>query len=323
MMATLNTAPHLVPLFFSSVGSLAGIPEAAGDWVWCLGLLVVGMPHGAYDLAAIRKASSSPRRAVSCFALYTATMVLCGAGLLLFPTATVAAFLLLAAYHFGTSDCVWTRGLARFPVFDHLAGLGRGLVVIAAPFVFRPAESWSPFAEIAGSAGAAPTHLPETAAAAAAAVVLVGMCFTLARTLRPPTTLKEALEECLVILAVLVLSATTPPFFAVGVYFVAVHALGHCLRATTPGRPAPARPLLNAWRVHVESLPLLIPSIAMVLAAAWLHGGITPANIMLAFLGFCVVATLPHHLLWHPLGAPTGQADSGRSVADGLAVSRT
>jgi len=259
------------------------------------------MPHGAYDLAAIRKVTTGWRAALWCFALYTAIMILCGVCLVLFPLATVAAFLLLTAYHFGTSDCVWTRGRARFGVVDHLAGLGRGLVVIAAPFVLLPADSWRPFAEIAHAAGATLTLVPDIAQAIAACLVLVGMCFTLARTLRHTTTLRQAGEEWLVIAAVLALSAMTPPLFAIGVYFVAIHAFGHCLRATTPDGPKPARPLLNAWRVHIESLPLSIPSIAIVITAAWLHGGVTPADVTLAFLAFCVLATLPHHLLWHPL----------------------
>jgi len=295
-----NTAPQLVPLFFANIGSLTKILEPVAEWVWTLSLLFAGMPHGAYDLAAIRKSSASPRRAISCFALYTATMVLCGVCLVLFPTPTVAGFLLLAAYHFGTGDSVWTRGRARFSTLDHLAGLGRGLVVIVSPFVFQPADSWRPFAEIARAAGAGPTLLPESSSTAAALLLVLSICFTLVRTFRRATTIKEIREEWLTILAVLVLSATTPPLFAIGVYFVAVHAFGHCLRATTPNRPSSTRPFLNAWRVHVESLPLLVPSIAIVLTAAWLHGSLNPASITLAFLAFCLVATLPHHILWHP-----------------------
>ena len=322
-MACVNAAYQLVPVLFSDIGALTGIPAAVGEWVWCLALLFVGMPHGAYDLAAIRRVSAGRRRVLSCFGLYTATMVLCCACLVVFPTPTVAVFLLLAAYHFGTSDCVWTRGRARFGTFDHLAGLGRGLVVIAAPFFFRPEESWRPFAEIARAAGASPTSLPETATAAAAGLALAGMCFTLVRTLRPATTLKEAREEWLTILAVLILSATTPPLFAIGVYFVAVHALGHCLRATTPGRASSTRPLLNAWRVHVESLPLLVPSIAIVVIAAWLVGGLNPADVTLAFLAFCVVATLPHHLFWHPVCAPQDTAGLVRSISSEFTSVRT
>lgn len=310
-MTLVNTAPQLVPLFFLNAGSLLSVRAPVGEWVWCLGLLFAGMPHGAYDLAAIRKTSRGPGQAFRCFAIYTAVMILCCVGLLLLPTATVVAFLLLAAYHFGTSDSVWTRGRARFNAVDHLAGLGRGLVVITAPFFFNPQASWRPFAEIAHAAGASSTLLPENASTVpiiAGCLVLVALCFTLVRTLRPPTTLRQGCEEWLVILAVLALSATTPPLFAIGVYFVTVHAFGHCLRATTPEGAAPARPLLNAWRIHIESIPLLLPSIAIVVIAAWLHGGITPANVTLAFLAFCVVATLPHHLLWHPIGAAPNTA---------------
>jgi len=305
---SLGTAPQLVPMLISDMGPGIGIPASYGQWVWCISLLFAGMPHGAYDLAAIRKVTTGPRAALSCFTRYTAIMIFCGVCLVLFPVATVAAFLLLAAYHFGTSDCVWTRGRARFKAVDHLAGLGRGLVVIAAPFVLLPADSWRPFAEIAHAAGATLTVLPDTAQAIAAGLVLVGMCFTLARTLRHTTTLREAGEEWLVVAAVLALSAMTPPLFAIGVYFVAIHAFGHCLRATTPGRPGPAQRLRNVWRVHVESIPLLIPSIAMVVLAAWLHGGVTPADLTLAFLAFCVLATLPHHLLWHPLSTRRDKA---------------
>jgi hypothetical protein len=56
----------------------------------------------------------------------------------------------------------------------------------------------------------------------------------------------------------------------------------------------------NVYRVHARSLPLLIPSIAIVIALTFIFVN-EPSlvnRIALAFLLFCAAATLPHHMLW-------------------------
>ncbi len=317
-------------------------PPASSDWwLWVLSLVVVGMPHGAYDLAVFLRTSRSKSHAALRFGGYTLVMVACIAALMLFPVPTAVAFLLLAAHHFGLGDSVWTRNrpLRAEPsparrVLRHAAATGRGVAVIFAPFVFSPLAAWSPFGTIAGLvAGTGPLGLGSLTApmiaAGAGGLVILGLlaqlawaCSMLVMRSRGGAVASAAsqahsavparllgaglLEEWGTIAAVLVLSAVAPPLVAIGAYFVLVHASGHCARALVPARRAPAPGLGNAWRVHVESLPLLVVSVLMVLGLAWwfgLAGGVLAAESLgLSFLGFCIVATLPHHLLWLPRG---------------------
>ncbi|MEO0631163.1 MAG: Brp/Blh family beta-carotene 15,15'-dioxygenase, partial [Planctomycetota bacterium] len=127
----------------------AAIPLAAAidpAWIWAVSLLIIGMPHGAYDLAAIHRLTARRLgRTSAVFSAYTAIMLACVAAFVVAPTVTLAAFLVLTAHHFGISDSVATRGGQRHGWFAHAAGFARGLVVISSPFAFQPDLAWAPF----------------------------------------------------------------------------------------------------------------------------------------------------------------------------------
>jgi len=278
-------------------------PDAgAGAWLWVAALLVVGMPHGAYDLEAMRRLVGDRGRIGALFAAYALVMAGCVALLVAAPVWSLVGFLLLAAHHFGVSDSVWTRGtIVRGPL-DHLAGLGRGLCVIAAPFVFEPIAAWAPFGEIALAIRDTPPPNAGAIAAAATVALCIGAVLVLATPLWRRHDRWQMREEWLTVGAYLAMASDTPPLLAIGVYFMLVHAAGHCGRARGVGDPlrrgGPVQRLANALRVHRDSTWLLVPSIAMVLAGAWFLGGFGARPIALSFLLFCAAATLPHHLLW-------------------------
>lgn len=297
------------PLLFLSLalGAVLTRPDlSAGAWIWVVALFVLGMPHGAYDLAAMQRLTGRRARTGLLFGVYTLVMAACTVLFLAAPVWSLIAFFLLSAHHFGISDSVWTRGTIVRSIADHGAGLGRGLCIIFAPFVFMPRESWEPFAAIAQFVRETPPTPPPASsdliATSAAIAVCVGLALVLLTAFRQRHQSVLVLEELLTIGAYLVMASVAPPLVAIGAYFMLVHASGHCGRARGIGDPLPdaslARRLANAVRVHWDSVWLLLPSIAIVLGVAWQLGGLSIRPVALSFLLFCVVATLPHHLLW-------------------------
>ena len=304
-----------------SCASVVFTPSAtSGAWLWVAAVFVLGMPHGAYDLAAIHRTSSNWRMTARRFTVYSLVLLACLGVYLLLPATAVVAFLLLAAHHFGISDSVWTRGRVGLAWSDHLAGLGRGLVVLFSPFAFQPSASSAPFVSIVRLARPLADPQPEFVAQLATILVLLGIALLSAASLRARRSGRA--EEWATLGAVVVLSALAPPLVAIGSYFLVIHAFGHCSRAFTPGQPVNSRPFSNVLRVHKESISLLVPSVIVVLALATSLPGPRADAIALSFLIFCVVATLPHHLLWMApgpwsLGIARGSISQVTEVASG------
>lgn len=288
-------------------------PIAGADHLlWVVALLVIGMPHGAFDIAVVvDQAKSQGRRpATHTAALYTVLTAIAAASFILFPAPTVVAFLLLSAHHFGVSDCVWTRGRAIRTYRDHILGLSHGTAVLTVPFIMYPAAAWQPFVEIAGAAGGS-LAIDATLTRWLAALGWLAACTVQVIVLYKRRKAPNALEQGATVLAAVLLGVTAPPLLAVGLYFLIIHALGHCLRADAHRRAADRPGLGNAARVHARSLPLLVPSIAIVaMIAVWAFGGIGLSEVALAFLLFCVIGTLPHHLLWLSAFGPLRRASS-------------
>ena len=273
----------------------------APAWPWAISLVVAGMAHGAYDIAVIRRRSGSLSRRLLVVTVYFVIMLATAGLLWAAPALCIVAFLGLSAHHFGVSDSPTTRGRSDLTPIDHLAGLSHGILVLGAPFAFQPTLAWRPFETIAVFAGASPGSLPSpqiTSIVTSVSMVLA-LLVTVAlsgRTLRQP---RDAMEQYAVIGASILLGAFTDPLFAVGAYFLIVHASGHCLRADLPRRPARAPGLANAVRVHVESASWFVPSVGVVIAmASWIFGAVTRESLAVAFIAFCIVATAPHHLIW-------------------------
>ena len=287
----------ILALFAVACACMIFTPSAtSGAWLWVVAVFIVGLPHGAYDLAAIRRTSPSWRISARRFSAYALVMLACIGLFVALPGAAVVAFLLLAAHHFGISDSVWTRGRVNLAWSDHLVGLGRGLVVLFGPFAFQPSASLAPFASIVRLVRPIPDPQPAVIASLATILVLIGFALVSAASLR--TRRRGRTEEWATLAAVVALSAVAPPLVAIGSYFLVIHSLGHCFRALTPGRPVHARYVSNALRVHRESLPLLVPSVLIVFILSTLVPGPIAPAMATSFLLFCVVATLPHHLLW-------------------------
>ena len=115
------------------------------------------------------------------------------------------------------------------------------------------------------------------------------------------------------------LAAAADPLFAVGCFFLGVHAFRHsrrlaCTRCvieaphaqSSQGRPAAPRSGLvgRLLRVHVASLPLMWPTAACLAVLCWLIGGADARTLADASIAFYMITTLPHHLLGLRLPGP-------------------
>ncbi|UYV13940.1 MAG: Brp/Blh family beta-carotene 15,15'-dioxygenase [Phycisphaera sp.] len=284
----------------STPGSVAG-SALPGAWIWVVALFVVGMPHGAYDLAELARRSGSFRGTLMRFLLYTAVMLLSTMAFFAAPAFTLVAFLLLTMVHFGRSDSVHTRGAIGSgttpTLLDRLPGYAHGAVVIAAPFLFQPVASWAPFVEMAAVLGADASLQAQAMSVAGGALVIAGLGVIVPAAVRlwQRGAHGAAVESVVIPAVALLASAVLPPLLAIGVYFMCVHAMLHCLRVGDRG-DGPVRAVIRAHRL---SVPLLLPSIVIIVALAVPFGelGWVPA-LAVSFILFCVFATLPHHLLW-------------------------
>lgn len=280
----------------STPGSATG-SALPGSWIWVAALFVVGMPHGAYDLAEMARRSGSIRATVERLSWYTAVMLGCMLAFWLAPTAVLLSFLVLTMVHFGRSDSVHARLAGSDTFASRAPAYAHGMVVIAAPFAFQPMSSWAPFFEMARVVGVDASLPPQTLSGVAIVLLTSGMIVLAASAVRlwrggSPAHATESMALPVIAIAA---SAVLPPLLAIGLYFVCVHALLHCLRVGSGG-DGPIRAVLRA---HRRALPLLLPSIAIVVALAvpLRDLGWAPA-LAVSFILFCVCATLPHHRLW-------------------------
>ncbi len=317
---SLRSAHFIRPLLLAAAAVAAALhrPEPmAADLLWVIALVIVGMPHGAFDVAVIRDQvrSRGGRAAAMTAVIYTLLTAVATACFVFLPAATVVVFLLLSAHHFGVSDCVWTRGRAIRSASDHIVGLSHGVAALAVPFISSPGEAWSPFLKIANAAGGAMSVDASLTRSVAATLWVVAILVQIVLWVSRRADAR-VIEQAGVILGVTLLGLTAPPLLAVGVYFLVVHALGHCIRADARCRVSQSPGIANALMVHWRSAPLSIPSVGIVvIIAAMVFGDVGLSSVALAFLLFCVIGTLPHHLLWLSAFGPLRAEPEIRGVA--------
>ncbi len=288
-----------------------GVSASLTGWPLVISLFLIGMPHGAIDfsLTAQMTASKTTHAYLCSFSGYAVILLASLAFFLMAPATALILFLLLSATHFGLADA---RSLdARFavattPWLRTLSAATRGVFVIALPFVFWPDESRKVFADIVAIAGhVAPTVAPATFSSLATVVVSFALLShavvttSRVRAGQAEAAAVEALETAVVWLAFFMLH----PLFATGLYFLAWHSWRHLLTLLRLESFSPAgrttQHLVTAiYRLHVRSLPLLLPTLGIFAAVAWWRLEVWSVDLLAALtIAFFVVVTLPHHLL--------------------------
>lgn len=295
---------------------------AAAPWPFLVALLAFGMPHGAADweVAARLGGRRGFLHRVAGFSWYLAMMVACTAALAWQPGVATLLFLLLTVFHFGMADATAVGADDDgAPARWCLVG-GRGLLLLATAFACDADAAWAPFGEIAAAAPwAGAAWMPELDALRAGALLgvaagaVLAACGAAARAHRgrPREAILDLAEHGLVA----ALAALADPLFAVGCFFLGVHAFRHtrrlaCTRRVIEPPPAPTGFGARILRVHALSLPLMWPTALCLWPLCSMLGGLGAEHLATASIAFYMISTLPHHLL----GLRLPGADLGPSI---------
>ena len=239
-------------------------------------ILILGVPHGAFDVVFARKLFGvADFKGWALFSLFYIGLSALVVGLwYASPSLFLCAFLAFAALHFGADPAAGASKLSR--------GLYGGAVIVL-PALWHGAELQRLLGLVAGPASAALVApvLSQLAPAWLGATVLA--CALQARTAR-----LAALESA----ALAALAVTAPPLLTFTVYFCAMHSPRHILRTLASLRGADAR---NALALAIW------PTVAVFAAAVligWLASGIPIETrvMQLVFVGLAAL-TLPHMVL--------------------------
>ncbi len=252
--------------------------------------LLLGVPHGACDPWVPGWVLRHPSRLpflIIFFIVYLSISALYLFLWKIFPLPATLFFLILTAWHWGTADA----SLELTPSLRWLLfGIGRGSLVMLAPFVFHWADTWSVILLMAPSAGLPPYSLP----------FIPALLLAIALNLFSRPSIHQTIETLLLLL----LFYFTPPLLSVGTYFVAFHAWRHLLRLSalrdqlTPIDPIP-RWTHSVRQLLLLSIPLTLASLAFL---RWIPPFLTSSfpqgqNWVGPYLILLAVLTLPHALL--------------------------
>lgn len=197
-----------------------------------------GLPHGAYDIALLRRCvaldRSGLRLAVGGYAAIAMLMVLLWTNL---PLVALLLFLAVASVHFGEDWEMLEEPLLR---------IAAGAAVIAAATVGHPAEVSTLFVAMSDPRAAVITQIITAAAPVTLLVTIVGIALVWRDGSR---NWAAAMALCLVLLVIL------PPVAGFALFFVFLHSPRHLartrtlLRDMTPARWLGTGALLSALAI--------------------------------------------------------------------------
>lgn len=310
--------PWAVLLLGCAIGIIAPeITKRFAAWPFVLALPIFGMPHGAADWVVKTRLAGEKifMRQLAGFADYLGLMLACSLFLVWQPGVFALFFLGLTIFHFGMADATALRIDADGSFVRWLFVLGRGLLLLATVFAISPEAAWAPFAQIADAfAWKHETmwmpdllHLQKLSwlgVIAGAGFAVVG-AIARWRCGRARKACFDLIEHALVAM----LAVFADPLFAVGMFFLGVHAYRHtrrlaCTRVVIEPPPAPASFVRRLVRVHGISLPLMVPTVLCLIPICWLLGPFNAHTLAVAGIVFYMITTLPHHLLGLRLPRP-------------------
>jgi Brp/Blh family beta-carotene 15,15'-monooxygenase len=302
-------AASVIVLCWAMIGAACFFSQAmAGVTAGVLAVLValIGLPHGAADhrFARPRVEPVLGRAWLPVFlAGYLAVAMLVVCGWFVAPTATVVAFFLASAWHFGQEEPRFPVGPRSLrPVFR----FARGGLVIWTPLVFQAGNVADILGLVAPGGSGPAIHraislltacswimLP--LAAVAWTLQLLAAAWTgqgLAAGRRTGQARRVLLADNALVASLVVLFAVASPLVSFPVYFCGWHSVRGLERLR--------RELGESWSELARSLaPMTVGAIALVGLAAWLVLGGAGWNgtlIRATFVGLSAVA-VPHLLL--------------------------
>lgn len=306
-------AASVILLCWAMIGAACFYSEAmAGVTVGVLAVLVavIGLPHGAADHRFARP-RLEPVLGMAWLPVFlagylgVAVLVVCG--WFMAPAATIMAFLLASAWHFGQEEPRLPVGPRRLrPVFR----FARGGLVIWTPLVFHASDVTTILGLAApGGSGLAIESAIRLLTACSWIMLLVAVAAWILQGLEASRRTGQRrtvlLADNAVVASMVMLFAVATPLVSFPVYFCAWHS--------TRGLQRLRRELGESWPELARSLaPLTVGAIALVALASWLVLGGAGWNgtlIRATFVGLSAVAV--PHLLLHGV-APLCEASARR-----------
>ncbi|NBD95967.1 MAG: beta-carotene 15,15'-dioxygenase, Brp/Blh family [Gammaproteobacteria bacterium] len=276
----------LVVILILAWPALQALPPAWALWILAILVALFGLPHGALDPLVARAAGRW--RTTPELLAHLAGYVALVAGVvmiwLIWPTPTLAAFLLLSAWHFGDDWRIlpdgravrgWARGLA-------------GLAVVGAPLFFHPDRVAQLFAVLVGQSGD-----PDSVAllvdagqwlAVPGLIYLAALAVIYLRT-APLCALEWA--------ALLIAAWWLPPLAYFAAYFCFLHSPRHLLGVASDPRVA------LGWRGLAVTAGLTLLTVLLGVVAFVALGEAHPPDarlLQIVFIGLAAL-TVPHMLL--------------------------
>lgn len=333
--------PLLVLAAFGCVELIVpGVTSTFAGWPLVLSLVFVGMPHGAVDFqvnSRLRSVSDLPSQMWS-FLGYCCVLAGVLALLLVAPLFTLLGFLVASATHFGIADARYLDRLTpnagpqskANSCATRLSAFARGTLVIALPFLCFETASLEVFGDVMAVLGQPSKFLSASLVRPSAILFCLAALITHAvvtalrfRHAHIRTATTELVETCTIVFAFW----TLHPLFAMGLYVLAWHGWRHMQPLSRFFRDSELYPnyhdlLRSVWRIHIRSLPLLIPTLVIVGCLGWwrLESWTSTSLAALTITIFAVV-TLPHHLLVEQLLAGSGRGPREGS-SSGVAAHR-
>ncbi|MFM7136672.1 MAG: Brp/Blh family beta-carotene 15,15'-dioxygenase [Planctomycetota bacterium] len=293
-------AASVILLSWAMIGAACCFsPAMAGASAGVLAVLVavVGLPHGAADhrFARPRLEPILGMAWLPVFLLgYLAVGALVVGGWIVAPAATILAFFLASAWHFGQEEprlAVAPRRLR--PVFQ----FARGGLVIWTPLVFQ-AEAVGAILGVAAPGDSGPAVAQATGLLVVCSWLMLATAVTawalqgLMACRHRGRVRRVLLVDNALVASLVVLFAVVSPLVSFPVYFCAWHSARGLRRLRIE--------LGESWPALARSLaPLTLGAIALVGLAAWLvlgGAGWTDSLIRATFVGLSAVA-MPHLLL--------------------------
>ena len=283
---------------------------------WLIALVVVGLPHGAADLAVSRRLCGWPAT-LRLFAVYAALMAAVMLAFAVAPRPQVVLFAALSIWHFGLSHAHGQSPPvpAGWPWLA-LAAVARGASVLGVPLAVWPAETSAIVSDLVGLVSGAAAGMP--LAFAPETVRATGVCLTAAgltalageefASRRLPGATGRSAETLIDLLVIGLLGVAADPLFAIGLYFLCWHAwremrpLMAVISPPAAGESRPAGGMATLVRgvvaVHVAALPLLIPTWTALGIGWWLLSpSHSPRDLAVLSLAVYLVVTPSHEAL--------------------------
>jgi len=296
--------PPFVLLILAIIELRYPFSVSLAGWPFSLSLILIGLPHGAVDLAVSSRLSGVTTWSASLrgFVGYIILLVLVLAAAFTLPTAVIVVFGLMSAWHFGTADVLdLNNAVGKSNHVNWLVAAARGSFVLSLPFVFHPTstcEVANRLLQMFGSNGANVSEAFVTPVfvgilCLAFVVLFVDWCFWIST-----GDIQYAGILFLEIASLVAAFAILHPLFAMGCYFLCWHSWRQTRRLILLMEGESVSINHSVMRLHVRSLPLLIPTLMVVAAVLiWVLPDATIYDLAVVALAVFVVVTPPHQIL--------------------------